>query len=405
MSLDKDQLKAKQAKLKAIAGAMKALEKTTKKEGLVCRLGDKPQEAIESISTGSLMFDLALGVGGFPKGRIIELFGAESSGKTLTAIKAAAECQKAGGVVALVDMEHAFDPSFARKLGLNTDELYLSQPDHMQDAFNVIDAMVDAGVDLIILDSVAALVPQEELEGEVGKQTIGLIARYMSQFLRRITPKTAKNGSTVIFINQVRDAIGVMYGDPTTTPGGKALKFYCSVRCQISKVGGSQIKEKKGGEDIDVGHVIRANVKKNKVAPPFRKAEFTIYYDGRKVDKVDELASVALLKGLIPKYDAQGNISETGRTYKWPNDPTFIAKKKEEVAPALKKCPKMQEELINILKGAIEDPDSVKAYDSEDMDSDLSDEDFERQMEEDIKKLQSGDKGDNEAEETSWGDL
>lgn len=223
MSLDKDQLKVKQAKLKAIAGAMKALEKSTKKEGIVCRLGDKPFVEIEAISTGSLMFDLALGVGGFPKGRIIELFGAESSGKTLTAIRAAAECQKAGGVVALVDMEHAFDPSFARKLGLNTDELYLSQPDHMQDAFNVIDAMIDAGVDLIILDSVAALVPQEELEGVVGKQTIGLIARYMSQFLRRITPKTAKNGSTVVFINQVRDAIGVMYGDPTTTPGGKLI--------------------------------------------------------------------------------------------------------------------------------------------------------------------------------------
>lgn len=209
MSLNKDQLKAKQIKLKAIQNAMKQLEKSTKKEGIVYMLGDKPAQNIEATSTGSLMFDLALGVGGFPKGRIIELFGAESSGKTLTAIRAAAECQKAGGLVALVDMEHAFDPSFARKLGLNTDELFLSQPDHMQDAFSVIDAFIDAGVDFIILDSVAALVPQEELENDIGKQTIGLIARYMSQFLRRITPKTAKNGSTVVFINQVRDAIGV----------------------------------------------------------------------------------------------------------------------------------------------------------------------------------------------------
>lgn len=198
-----------------------------------------------------------------------------------------------------------------------------------------------------------------------------------------------------------------MYGDPTTTPGGKALKFYCSVRCQIAKVGGSNINEKKGGEDITVGHVIRATVKKNKVAPPFRKAEFTIYYDGRKVDKVDELASVALLKGLIPKYDAQGNISETGRTYKWPNDPTFLAKSKAEVAPALKKCPKMQEELINILKGAIEDPDSAPVYDSEDMDSDLSDEDFERMALEDAENISKGkkSKGGGEAEETSWDEI
>lgn len=195
--------KTKQAKLRSIQNAIRSLEKSSKKENMICRLGDKPQVDIEATSTGSLMFDLALGVGGFPKGRIIELFGAESSGKTLTAIRAAAECQRNGGIVALVDMEHAFDPSFARKLGLNTDELYLAQPDHMQDAFTVIDTMIDAGVDFIILDSVAALVPQEELENEVGKQTIGLIARYMSQFLRRITPKTAQNGTTVIFINQV----------------------------------------------------------------------------------------------------------------------------------------------------------------------------------------------------------
>jgi len=405
MSLNKDQMKAKQAKLKAIQNAMKQLEKSTKKEGIAYMLGDKPVQAIEATSTGSLMFDLALGVGGFPKGRIIELFGAESSGKTLTATRAAAECQKAGGVVALVDMEHAFDPSFARKLGLNTDELILSQPDHMQDAFKVIDAMIDAGVDFIILDSVAALVPQEELEGEIGKQTIGLVARYMSQFLRRITPKTAQNGSTVVFINQVRDAIGVMYGDPTTTPGGKALKFYASVRCQISKVGGSNITKKVGGEDVVVGHSIRATVKKNKVAPPFRKAEFVIYYDGRPVDKAEELAQVALLKGLIPKYDAQGNLSETGRTYKWPSEPKFEAKKKDDVAKELKKFPKMQEELIDILRGAIEDPESVPVYDSEDMDGDLSDEDFERMALEDAAKIKNG-KIDNEAEEeSSWDEV
>ena len=201
----------KAAKLRAIKNVMKSLEKTTKKEGIAYILGEHDIPDIETFSTGSLMFDLALGVGGIPKGRIVEFFGGESSGKTLCALKAAGECQKAGGIVAFVDMEHTFDPSWARKLGVNTNEIVLSQPDHLQDAFTVIDAMIESGgVDLIILDSVAALVPREELEGEVGKQTIGLIARYMSQFLRRITPKTSKTGTSVIFINQIRDNVGVV---------------------------------------------------------------------------------------------------------------------------------------------------------------------------------------------------
>lgn len=199
----------KKAKLKAVMGAMKQLEKSTKKEGILQRLGDQEQKVIETTPTGSLMFDIALG-NGIPKGRLIEFFGAESSGKTLCATRAMAEVQKQGGICALIDMEHAFDPLFAAKLGLNSDELFLSQPDHLQDAFTVIDALIDSGgVDMIVLDSVAALVPKEELEGEIGKQTIGLIARYMSQFLRRITPKAAQKGVTVIFINQTRDAIGV----------------------------------------------------------------------------------------------------------------------------------------------------------------------------------------------------
>lgn len=213
----------KSQKLKAIQNAMKSLEKSLKKEGVVQRLGDKPQEAIECISSGSLMFDMALGIGGIPKGRIIEFFGAESSGKTLCALKAMAECQKVGGIVGFVDMEHTFDTNFAAKLGVDVPDVFLSQPEHLQEAFIVIDKMIDAGFDLIVLDSVAALVPQEEVENEIGKQSIGLVARYMSQFLRRITPKTAKIGTSVIFINQVRDAIGVMFGDPTTTPGGKLI--------------------------------------------------------------------------------------------------------------------------------------------------------------------------------------
>jgi len=211
----------KKNKLKAVQTAIKQLEKTTKKEGIVQILGEAPLDTIERTSTGSLMFDIALG-GGLPKGRIIEFFGAESSGKTLCASKAIAEVQKEGGLAALIDAEHAFDPTFAAKLGVNTDELIVSQPEHMQEAFTIIDALIDSGaVDIIVLDSVAALVPKEELEGEVGKQSVGLVARYMSQFLRRITGKANEKKCTVIMINQIRDAIGVMYGDPTTTPGGK----------------------------------------------------------------------------------------------------------------------------------------------------------------------------------------
>lgn len=374
--------------------AMKQLEKSTKKEGILQRLGDAAPRVIETTPTGSLMFDIALG-NGIPKGRIIEFFGQESSGKTLCATKAMAEVQAAGGIVALIDMEHAFDPAFASLLGLNSDDLFLSQPDHLQDAFSVIDALIDSGgVDMIVLDSVAALVPREELEGEVGKQTIGLIARYMSQFLRRITPKAANSGTTVIMINQVRDAIGVMYGDPTTTPGGKALKFYCSVRVQISRVGGSQVKVKVGGEEQVVGHSIRAKIVKNKVAPPFRKAEFPIWYDGRETDPADELAAVALMKGLIPKYDAAGNISATGRTYKWASEPAFLAKKRDDVALELRKYPKMQAELIDMIKNGVTAEDAPLELDSE-----MSDEDFEAQMREEAAALKNGTA--NEAEETS----
>ncbi|AEO93665.1 UvsX-like recombinase [Bacillus phage G] len=396
--------KDKKAKLKAIMGAMKNLEKSTKKEGILQRLGDAEPKIIETTPTGSLMFDIALG-NGIPKGRIIEFFGAESSGKTLCATRAMAQVQQQGGICALIDMEHAFDPSFAAKLGLNSDDLFLSQPDHMQDAFAVIDALIDSGgVDMIVLDSVAALVPKEELEGDVGKQTIGLIARYMSQFLRRITPKASQMGVTVIFINQIRDAIGVMYGDPTTTPGGKALKFYCSVRCQIARVGGSQEKVKIGGEEQVVGHTIRATVKKNKVAPPFRKAEFPIWYDGRETDPADEIAAVSLLKGLIPKYAADGTISPTGRTYKFEADgEELIAKKKDDVAIELRKYPKIQAKLIDMIKNGVEATD---VHQTEDFDSEMSEEDFEEMMRREAEDIKNGG---NDAEETSggaeWDDL
>jgi recombination protein RecA len=390
---------SKAQKLKAIQNAMKNLEKSLKKEGVVQRLGDKEFVPIPSISSGSLMFDLALGVGGLPKGRIIEFFGAESSGKTLCALKAMGECQKAGGIVAFVDMEHTFDPTFAAKLGVEWEDVIFSQPDHLQDAFKIIDALIDSGgIDLIVLDSVAALVPQEELDGEVGKRTIGLVAGYMSQFLRRITGKTAKTGCSVIFINQIRDAVGVMYGDPTTTPGGKALKFYCSVRVRVSKVGSSTVTTKIGTDDVPIGHAIRTTVVKNKVAAPFRKAEFMVYYDGRPTDKIAELAQVALSRGLIPKYDAKGNLSATGRTYKWESEPNFIATKKDDVAIELRKYPKMQEELLEVIKKFMEDPTIAQEQDK--FDGDLTDEEFEEELKKEVTNAE------NEAEEeSSWEEL
>lgn len=394
----------KKAKLKAVMTAMKQLEKSHKKEGICYIMGEERSE-IETTPTSSIMFDIALG-GGLPKGRLIEFFGAESSGKTLCATRAMAEVQKQGGLAALIDMEHAFDPSFASKLGLDCTELIFSQPDSLQEAFDVIDKMVDAGVDIITLDSVASLVPEEELNGEIGKQTIGLIARYMSQFLRRITPKAAKNGTTIIFINQVRDAIGVMYGDPTTTPGGKALKFYCSVRCRIAEVSSGRQKIKQGAEEIVVGKTIRATVVKNKVGMPYRKAEFVVYFDGRPVDKSDEICEVALLQGLIPKYGSDGNISATGRTYKISaiDESTgevqeLVAKKKDDVAPELRKYPAIQEHLLKIIKGEIENP--AEQIPSVDLDSDMSEEDFENMM----KSEDYSSSDDDGAEETSWDEV
>lgn len=391
----------KKGKLKSIQTAIRQLEKSTKKEGIVQRLGDVPARTIECVSTGSIMFDLALG-NGLPRGRIVEFFGAESSGKTLLAIRAMSEVQKTGGVVALVDMEHAFDPSFARKLGLDTDELFLSQPDSLQDAFMVIDALIDAKIDMIVLDSVAALVPKEELDGEPGKNSVALVARYMSQFLRRIIPKTDQNGTIVIFINQTRDAIGVMYGDPTTTPGGKALKFYASVRVQISRVGGSNIKVRHGGEEVVVGHTIRARVVKNKVAPPFRKAEFVVRYDGKEIDRVEELANVALLKGLFLRTDAAGNPSETGRNYKWPNEPNFIAKKRDDVVEELRRFPNVQQEIIDMLKNGIE---TDQVYESNDLESEMSDDEFEEMITREANEIEKGDSEAEEVESTGWDEI
>lgn len=386
--------KTKAAKMKAVKAAMKQLEKQTKVEGIVQILGEQPEHGIETTPSGSLMLDIALGNGGFPIGRVIELFGAESSGKTLIATKAMAEVQKAGGVCALIDAENAFDPSFAKKLGLNPDELIVSQPETMEESLTVMDALVESGgIDMIVLDSVAALVPKAELEGEIGKATIGLQARIMSPFLRRIIGKAAKVGCTCIFINQIRDAIGVMYGDPTTTPGGKALKFYASVRCQVSKVGGTMEKVKIGGEDVTVGHQVRVKCVKNKTSAPFRKAEFMIYYDGRQMNKVQELADVLLMKGMIPRYKADGTLDEKGRNFRFELDGEVLdAKKRDDVYPALEACPKIQEYFLEKLKAG--ETDSVDyGKEEEDEFGDMSEDEFEASLMDD----------ENEAEETEGG--
>lgn len=384
-----DPIRAK--KLAAIKSAIKQMEKTMKQEGLVQILGEHPQTQVSRFSSGSLLLDIALG-GGIPRGRIIEFFGAESSGKTLCATRAAAEVQAAGGYVAVVDMEHAFDPAFASKLGLNSAETIFSQPDHLQDAFTVIDGLIDSGgVDLIILDSIASLVPKEELEGEVGKQTVGLIARYMSQFLRRISPKLANSGTTLIAINQIRDAIGVKYGDPTSTPGGRALKFYASVRIRLSQVGGSRENVKVRGEEITIGHTIRASVVKNKVAPPFRKAEFKIYYDGRPIDKVAEVAEAAILAGILPKYDSAGNPSAKGLTYLWPGEPDFKAKGRNDVTTQLRLFPAMQAELVELLTS-----NDIEPTTESDPDDNLTPDEFEAVLD---------DMEENGAEESGWEEL
>lgn len=336
----------KKQTLTAVKGALKNLIKITGDENIIQLLGQKPMNDRERLPTGILTLDVATG-GGITRGREVELFGLESSGKSLIAQKMVAAVQQHGGVCAYVDVEQTFDPSFAKKLGVNTNELLLSQPDSAQNAFNVIDALVDAGVDLIILDSIAALVPQEELDAAPGQQTVGLMARYMSQFLRRLNVKISRSGSVVVFTNQIRDAIGKYGGDPTTTPGGKAMKFYASVRIKVSKNKDSAIK---GTKDRVIGQRIKARVVKNKTAPPFQVAEFEVYFDGRKLDDFEEVANTALRYGILPRYNAKGERTENGRQYRWESEPEFLAKSKAEVVEQLRKFPKVKDELLELIQ-------------------------------------------------------
>jgi recombination protein RecA len=322
-------------KLKALQAAMDKIEKSYGK-GSIMKMGDETVEDIPVIPTGSIALNVALGVGGYPRGRVIEIYGPESSGKTTLAIHAIAEAQKAGGIAAIIDAEHAFDRFYAEKLGVDIDNLYISQPDSGEQALEIAEQLIrSSAVDIVVIDSVAALTPKAELEGDMGDSKMGLQARLMSQALRKLTAAINKTNTTCIFINQLRDKIGVMFGNPETTTGGNALKFYASVRLDIRRIG--QLKD---GEDVK-GSQTRVKVVKNKVAPPFRKAEFDIMY-GEGISRSGEIVDLGADLGIIKK---------SGSWYSY-ND-TKLGQGREAAKDMVKDNPELAEELEGLIFEAL----------------------------------------------------
>lgn len=338
MAKEKEEAMAPQSeKMKALMAAMSKIEKDYGK-GSIMRMGDEQISNVEVIPTGSISLNAALGVGGYPKGRIIEIYGPESSGKTTLAIHAIAECQKTGGIAAFIDAEHAFDRFYAANLGVDIDNLYISQPDNGEQALEIADQLIrSSAIDIIVIDSVAALTPKKEIEGDMGDSAVGLQARLMSQALRKLTSTVSKTNTTCIFINQLREKIGVMFGNPETTTGGNALKFYASVRLDIRK--SQAIKD---GDNI-IGNLVKVKVVKNKVAPPFRKAEFEITF-GEGISKVGEIVDLGV------EYDI---IKKSGSWFSYGD--TKLAQGRDAVKSLLKDNPELCEELEAKIMEAIAD--------------------------------------------------
>jgi len=338
MAKEKEEaMSPQEGKLKALQAAMSKIEKDFGK-GSIMRMGDEQIENVEVIPTGSIGLNAALGVGGYPKGRIIEIYGPESSGKTTLAIHAIAECQKAGGIAAFIDAEHAFDRFYAANLGVDIDNLYISQPDNGEQALEIADQLIrSSAIDIIVIDSVAALTPKKEIEGDMGDSAVGLQARLMSQALRKLTSTISKTNTTCIFINQLREKIGVMFGNPETTTGGNALKFYASVRLDIRRV--TSIKD---GDNV-IGNQVRVKIVKNKVAPPFRKAEFEITF-GEGISKIGEIVDLGVEYGIIKKSGSWFSYGESR-----------LAQGRDAVKELLRDNPELCEELEAKIMEAIKD--------------------------------------------------